>query len=117
MERTKQEVQVSDFDRAREMMAGTPGFIARRSTVTANPMAWIPQADWIVETFKNSEGFAIFLRRIGADGGQRFVLPDKAVQSIYRQYDSIMKQARKNRAKTAVETRKSKKTTPVEQTP
>ena len=98
----------SDFDRARETVWGTPGFLRKQSTITSGGFAWIPRADYIVETIKNDEGWMVFLRWVGPEGSGRMILPGKVVEAMYRQYRGLIKQSLKRRGKTAAETRKAK---------
>ncbi len=96
------------FDRQREAIWGTPGFLVSRATVVTAGDRLIPGASWIIETVKNEDGWGIFLQSISADGGQRIVLPGKVVEKIYRQYTHLCMRARSERAKRGVETRKRK---------
>lgn len=98
-----------NFDRAKETVWGTPGFVHRRSTVASSGLAFIPQASYIVTTTRNDEGWMVFLEWVEAEGGQRVVLPDKVVRALFRHYESIMAKARQDRAKHASQTRALKK--------
>ena len=95
-----------DFDRARETVWGAPGFQVRRSTVVSSGLAFMPNATYVIETIRTDEGWRVFIQWVDADGGQREVLPDKAVRALWRHYESIMATARRDRAKKASETRK-----------
>lgn len=97
-----------DFDRARESVWGTPGFMRKQSTISSSGFAWVPQADYIIETIKNNEGWMVFMRWVGPEGSGRMVLPGKVVEAMYRQYRSLIKESCKRRAQTAAETRKAK---------
>lgn len=97
-----------DYDRARETMAGTPGFIKRQSTVVSNPLSFLPTAQYIIETCRNDEEWRIFVSYVDAEGGRRYVLPDKVCKALWRHYEAIMTHARKERAKNAAATRKRK---------
>jgi len=96
------------FDRARETVAGTPGYLHKVSTVMSNPLSFMPGATWVIETMRNQESFIILLQSVSAEGGQRIVLPDRVARVIYRQYENIMTVAKSQRAKAAAETRKKK---------
>lgn len=93
------------FDRAREAMWGTPGFQVRRSTVVSPGSSFMPQASYILETCRNTEGWLILLQSVSEEGGQRIVLPNRVAQAIFRHYEAIMTQARKDRAVKAAESR------------
>lgn len=96
------------FDEVKQNLEGTPGYQIRRSTVTTQKWALLPGATWIVETIRTDETQGIFLQTISAEGSQRLVVPGKVAETIYRHYQSIMEHRRKERAKTAAQTRKRK---------
>lgn len=98
-----------DFDRARETMWGTPGFVVRRSTITSSGLSFMPSATYVVQTVRNDEEWRIFLEWVTAEGGQRIVLPDKVARALWRHYEGIMRLARKERAHRGAATRRSKK--------
>lgn len=95
---------VNRFDRTREALWGTPGFMVKRSTITTPGSALIPGASWIIETVRNDEGWAVFLQAVDAEGGQRIVVPNQVAAAIFRHYEGIMAQRRKMRALRAAET-------------
>lgn len=97
-----------DYDRARETIWGAPGFQVRRSTVVSSGLTFLPNATYVIETIRTDDGWRVFIQWVDADGGQREVLPDKAVRALWRHYESIMATARKERAKRGSETRKLK---------
>lgn len=99
---------VTDYDRARESISGAPGYQVRRSTVHASTWALIPGATWIVETVRTDDTVGIFLQWIGADGGQRIVIPDRVARAIYNHQASIMKKRKSVRAQKGAETRRQK---------
>lgn len=103
------ETQRDNFERAREILWGAPGFQRRNSTITTPGWSFLPQATWIVETIRTNDSYAIFLQSIDKNGGQRITLPQRVCQAIYNQHDSIMKIRRQVRAKHGAETRKRKR--------
>ena len=96
---------LSKFQKAREAIWGTPGFDNRRSTVTSSGLSWQPDSSYIIELVRNSDSWALFLQMVNEEGGQQLVLPDRVCAAIFRQYESIMANARKQRAVRAAETR------------
>ena len=98
-------MSLSKFQKARELIWGTPGFDSRRSTVTSSGLAWQPDSSYIIETARNDEGWAIFLQVVNEEGGQQIVLPDRVAKALFRQYEAIMSKARKQRAVKAAESR------------
>tara|TARA_Y100000310_G_scaffold341698_1_gene441707 strand:- start:2279 stop:2614 length:336 start_codon:yes stop_codon:yes gene_type:complete len=99
---------VDSFDKAREVVWGTPGFEVRRSTIIAPGFNWLKGATWIVETVRTDETSAIFLQWIGEDGGQRMVIPHKVAEAIHKHQAAIMKNRRKARSRRGAETRARK---------
>ena len=99
------------FDKARESIAGTPGYQRRASTVMSDPLSFMPGATWIVETLRSKESWTILLQSVDSEGGRRLVIPNRVVETIYRHYDSIIKTSKSLRAKAGAETRKKKKDT------
>ena len=97
-----------NFDKLRDQIWGLPGFVARKSTITAPPWLFVPSSTWIVESVKTNEGQAIMLQSISAEGATRIYLPCAVCEAIYRQHDSIIKESCKRRAQSAAQTRKNK---------
>ncbi len=97
------------FDKARESLAGTPGFQRRASTVMSDPLSFMPGATWIIETMRNQDSWTILIQSVDSEGGRRLVLPNRVAETIFRHYDSIIKSSKSLRAKAAAETRKKKK--------
>lgn len=104
-----QEYQGLDrFERSREAVWGTPGFNRRQSTITADGNQFFPSATWVIQTIVTDEAANIFLETMSREGGQRIVLPNKVVQTIFRHHNEIMKARRSTRSKRGAETRASK---------
>jgi hypothetical protein len=97
------------FDKARESLAGTPGYQRRASTVMSDPISFMPGATWIIETMRNKESWTILIQSIDGEGGRRLVIPTRVAETIYRHYDSIIKTSKSLRSQTGAETRKKKK--------
>jgi len=97
-----------EWEQIRERLNGVPGFQKRSSTVIADEPLTGRTSTWIVETWRGDGEDTIFLQHVGADGGQRFVLPNKAVEAIYRQHYAIVKRAKSNRGKRAAETARAR---------
>jgi len=97
------------FDRARESVAGTPGYQRQHSTTMSDPLSFMPGATWIIETMRNQDSWLILLQNVSSEGGQRIVLPDRVAKTIYRHHDTIIKASKRLRSKAGAETRKRKK--------
>lgn len=96
------------FERARENLIGNSGYQHKTSTITDKGQSLIPTGTWVIETIDTDDGTAIFLQRMGADGGMRIALPTTVCRAIYAQRQSIIKKRKSMRGKQAAETRKSK---------
>ena len=103
-----------EWEDMRESINGLPGFQKRSSTVIADEPLTGRTTTWIVETWRADGKDTIFLQHVGAEGGQRFVLPPKAVEAIYRQHYGIVKKSKSDRAKRGAETGKAKGVIPFE---
>jgi hypothetical protein len=69
------------------------------------------------KSVKTTEGQAIMLQSISAEGANRIYLPSAVCEAIYRQHDAIIKEACKQRAKNAALTRKNKQAEPPSENP
>ena len=96
------------FERAREAVWGTPGFMRRQTTITADGTQLFPSATWVIQTVMTDDAANIFLESMSSEGGQRIVLPSKVVRTIFRHYDELKKRRRSLGAQRAAETRKTK---------
>jgi len=96
------------FEKAREGVWGTPGFQSRRSTFTDSGTLFFPAATHVVTSISTDEESMVFLETIGAEGGERIVLPTKVVKAVLRHFDQMMAVRRSWRGKTAAQTRKQK---------
>lgn len=88
------------YDRVIGSIDGIPGSRkSKPSTVTSvEPMLGDAQT-YVVQTYSTEEGNFGFVQMIDRQGGQRFVLPPKAMAAIYRQRDALVKAGRVRRAK------------------
>jgi hypothetical protein len=98
----------ANFDRAREMVWGAPGFLHKQATINSPGSAFIPSGSWIVESVKTDDQSMIFLQYVGAEGATRLVLPAKVVDTIYRQHKDFVRKSKSNRAKKSIETRQKR---------
>ena len=96
------------FERARESIWGSPGFLRRQSTITADGTQFFPSATWVIQTVITDENATVFLEKVDREGGQRILLPNKVARTIFRHYDEIMKKRRSARSERAAKTRKTK---------
>lgn len=88
------------FDRLIGMIDGLPSVTKSRPTTVTSVMPFIGNSQThVVQTYKGEDGFTVFLQMVDADGRARIVIPPKVANAIYRQRDSLVKQARKRAGK------------------
>lgn len=93
--------------RLRELRAN-PAAVERSSTIDAQD--WYGNAEtWTVRTIRIEGRDVVFLQRINAKGGDRWILPPDVTQAIARQRDSATTVNRKRGANKAAATRKAGK--------
>lgn len=63
---------------------------------------------WVIRTIRVGLSETIFLQRVNAEGGTRFLLPAAVASAINRQREAIAAVARKRAARQAAATRKAK---------
>lgn len=88
------------FDRVIGLIDGTPGTRKAKPTTVVSVEAILGDSEtYVVQTYQTEDGFFGFIQRINRAGGQRFVLPPKAMSALFRQRDALIKAGRKARAK------------------
>lgn len=81
----------STFDRVLGTLDGLPEVTSTRPATVQTVLPFVGNVTtYVLRTFKSREaGFTLFLELVDAEGRARIVLPDKAVQAIYRQRQSL----------------------------
>lgn len=61
---------------------------------------------WVVNTIRTDGADTVFLQRVNAEGGVRFVVPSKVVAAIVAQRDALTGRSRRRGARAAVATKR-----------
>lgn len=86
------------FDRIVGAIDGTCPKSKPSTVVDVQPIVGNSQT-YIVQTYKTDFGMVSFVQMVDAQGRARIVLPPKVTAALYRQRESLIKTARRNRAK------------------
>jgi hypothetical protein len=92
--------------RLRELQAN-PGGVEKTSMIDLTDFYGNAET-WIVKSIRVDGDDTVFLQRVNAEGGDRWVLPSDVTAAIARQRDGIVDVTRKRSARQAAATRKAK---------
>lgn len=79
------------FDRIIGTLTGLPDVKQVKPTTVASVMPIVgAMVTYVIQTYRSKEsGYVLFLQVVDAEGRERFVLPHKVVEAIYRQRDRL----------------------------
>jgi hypothetical protein len=99
-----------------DAMSGLPNMALRKGVArNGDPLTGFVDYNWKLLRDKETRRYTAYVEWVDLDGeGFRVVLPHEVCSALFRGNDSLMELARKERARTAAETRKSKKNQPEE---
>jgi hypothetical protein len=95
------------YSREQARLLANPAAVKLRAGSTLNLTDYYGNAEtWFVDTVRVDGADTVFLQRVNAEGGVRFVVPPEVVASIHRQGESLTKFNRRRGARRAVETKR-----------
>lgn len=97
-----------DYSKTLRGQQAHPGAVEKSSTIELIDFLG-NQETWIVKTIRVDGLDTVFLQRINAQGGARWVLPAEVTDAISRQRDAAVTSMRKRGARQAAATRKAAK--------
>jgi hypothetical protein len=88
------------YDRVIGTIDGLPDVRkARPSTVVSTTPLLGRSQTYVVQTYKDEEGFFGFVQMVDAEGRARLVLPPKVMAALYRQRDALIRAGRSSRGR------------------
>jgi len=97
-----------DYSKTLRSLVAHPGAVERASTIELTDF-YGNQETWVVKTVRVDGRDTVFLQRINAGGGSRWVLPAEITDAISRQRDSAVSTIRKRAARAGAATRRAAK--------
>lgn len=97
-----------DYSRTLSRLLDNPTAIKSQSTIDAVTFLGMTES-WIVTTVRVEGTETVFLQRINAEGGQRFVLPPAVTKALNNQRGQVLNVVRRRTASKAAATRKAKR--------
>jgi hypothetical protein len=95
------------YSREQARLLVNPAAVTLRSGSTLNLTDYYGNAEtWVVNTIRIDGADTVFLQRVNAEGGVRFVVPPEVVAAIRRQGDSLSTVSRRRGASKALDTKR-----------
>jgi len=95
------------YSREQARLSNNPAAVSLRSGSTLSITDYYGNAEtWVVNTIRVDGTDTVFLQRVNAEGGVRFVVPGEVVAAIHRQRDALTNTNRRRGARKAVETKR-----------
>jgi hypothetical protein len=96
-----------DYSKRLRAAKGNPSAVERSSTIELEDFLGNAET-WTVKTIRVDGNDVVFLQRMNAEGGSRWVLPTEVTAVIARQRDSAVAVNRRAGARRAAATRRAK---------
>jgi len=95
------------YSREQARLLNNPAAVTLRSGSTLSLADYYGNAEtWVVNTIRVDGNDTVFLQRVNAEGGVRFVVPPEVVAAIRRQGDTLTSLSRRRGARKALDTKR-----------